>query len=169
MGCNLGTGKITQSFATGTITQDLRPTGGQLPAGIANNNEGSIGRDVYWDTQTTGATVGAAQGNAVPAAQGLTRRRWVRRPASGRHGTSARTACGQCYRRDASRVALATGAMNARRGAYRARRKVGAEPRPSSLGPVSVSGTRGRRSMRGGVPICWSLYVAIERMSGANR
>lgn len=72
MGCNLGTGKITQSFATGTITQDLRPTGGQLPAGIANNNEGSIGRDVYWDTQTTGATVGAAQGNAVPAAQGLT-------------------------------------------------------------------------------------------------
>ncbi|MFM0722702.1 filamentous hemagglutinin N-terminal domain-containing protein [Paraburkholderia strydomiana] len=72
VGWNLDTGKITQSFATGTITQDLGPTGGQLPAGIANNNEGSIGRDVYWDRQTTGATVGAAQGNAVPAAQGLT-------------------------------------------------------------------------------------------------
>jgi len=72
VGWNLGTGKITQSFATGTIIQDLAPTGGQLPAGIANNNAGFIGRDVYWDTQTTGATVGAAQGTAVPAAQGLT-------------------------------------------------------------------------------------------------
>ncbi|MEZ2311698.1 GLUG motif-containing protein [Paraburkholderia sp. RCC_158] len=72
VGWNLGTGKITQSFATGTIIQDLAPTGGQLPAGIANNNEGLIGRDVYWDTQTTGATGGAAQGNAVPVSQGLT-------------------------------------------------------------------------------------------------
>jgi filamentous hemagglutinin family protein len=72
VGWNLGTGKITQSFATGLIIQDLAPTGGQLPAGIANNNEGSIGGDVYWDRQTTGATVGAAQGNAVPASQGMT-------------------------------------------------------------------------------------------------
>ncbi|MGN6315718.1 two-partner secretion domain-containing protein [Trinickia sp.] len=63
---NLGT--ITQSFATGPITNN----NGIPPAGIASINSGTIGSDVYWNKDTTGATSGVYSGKPVPAANGLT-------------------------------------------------------------------------------------------------
>ncbi|WP_242538897.1 two-partner secretion domain-containing protein [Trinickia acidisoli] len=63
---NLGT--ITQSFATGQVTD---PNG--IPvAGIASINGGTIGSNVYWNKDTTGATSGVYSGTAVLAANGLT-------------------------------------------------------------------------------------------------
>ena len=60
-------GTITQSFATGPVTQ---PYYG--PIGVARGNTGTIGNDVYWDVDTTGATVGVVYGTPIPAANGLT-------------------------------------------------------------------------------------------------
>jgi filamentous hemagglutinin family protein len=87
-------GTITQSFATGKITEQPPPPpccllgsrasagplfqseddGGetQPPVGIATNNAGTIGNDVYWNKETTGATVGVGTGTPIPAANGLT-------------------------------------------------------------------------------------------------
>jgi hypothetical protein len=60
-------GTITQSFATGLVTQPLYE-----PIGIARTNTGTIGTDVYWDTDTTAATIGVRYGEQIPAANGLT-------------------------------------------------------------------------------------------------
>ncbi|MGF6931151.1 filamentous hemagglutinin family protein [Paraburkholderia sp. UCT70] len=60
-------GTISQSFATGLVTQPLYG-----PIGIARANTGTIGNDVYWDTDTTTATVGVVYGTPIPAANGLT-------------------------------------------------------------------------------------------------
>jgi hypothetical protein len=63
---------IEQSFATGRVQV---PGGG---AGIAGYNDvppGTIASDVFWDTQTTGATVAVlsvANGAQAGSAQGLT-------------------------------------------------------------------------------------------------
>ncbi|MGF6936507.1 filamentous hemagglutinin family protein [Paraburkholderia sp. UCT70] len=73
-------GTISQSFATGKIDQPSGPAGG--PGGIADYNAnyiasspGTITGDVYWDTQTTGATVGVRTtllGATLGDAKGLT-------------------------------------------------------------------------------------------------
>jgi filamentous hemagglutinin family protein len=63
---NLGT--ISQSFATGPVTNDNNIP----PAGIASINQGTIGNDVYWNKDTTGATIGVYTGTPVPDANGLT-------------------------------------------------------------------------------------------------
>ena len=73
-------GTISQSFATGKIDQPSGPAGG--PGGIADYNAnyiasspGTITDDVYWDTQTTDATVGVRTtilGATLGKAQGLT-------------------------------------------------------------------------------------------------
>jgi filamentous hemagglutinin family protein len=59
-------GTITQSFATGFVFQP------GYSIGIARSNTGTISNDVYWDTDTTGATVGVLYGTPIPAANGLT-------------------------------------------------------------------------------------------------
>ncbi|WP_459252510.1 two-partner secretion domain-containing protein [Paraburkholderia strydomiana] len=63
------TGTIEQSFATGAITSVplISP-----PAGIADSNQGVIAAGVFWNKQTTGATVGVVLGKQVPATNGLT-------------------------------------------------------------------------------------------------
>jgi len=62
-------GTITQSFATGPVNNP----NGIPPAGIASINDGgTIGNDVYWNKDTTGATSGVYSGTSVPAANGLT-------------------------------------------------------------------------------------------------
>ncbi|WP_176121580.1 two-partner secretion domain-containing protein [Paraburkholderia youngii] len=66
------TGTIEQSFATGTVTQMVLAGRGPPPFGLALSNTGTIANDVYWDTQTTGATVGVGMGTPVPIANGLT-------------------------------------------------------------------------------------------------
>ncbi|WP_438268820.1 hypothetical protein [Paraburkholderia youngii] len=58
---------ITQSFATGPVSQ---PEYG--PIGIARTNGGAITNDVYWNSDTTGATIGVVYGTPIPAANGLT-------------------------------------------------------------------------------------------------
>ncbi|MGF6479577.1 filamentous hemagglutinin N-terminal domain-containing protein [Paraburkholderia sp. JPY419] len=65
-------GKITQSFATGQVMQAGLP--GQVPPsiGIAFSNTGTIGSDVYWNKDTTGANLGVNSGTAIAAANGLT-------------------------------------------------------------------------------------------------
>ncbi|MBB5470591.1 filamentous hemagglutinin family protein [Paraburkholderia sp. CI2] len=63
----INSGTITQSFATGLVTQPS-----YQPIGIARANTGTIGNDVYWDTDTTTATVGVVYGTPIPAANGLT-------------------------------------------------------------------------------------------------
>ncbi len=60
-------GTITQSFATGLVTQPFYE-----PIGIARTNTGKITNDVYWNTDTTTATVGVVYGTPIPAANGLT-------------------------------------------------------------------------------------------------
>ncbi|KAA0997678.1 filamentous hemagglutinin N-terminal domain-containing protein [Paraburkholderia panacisoli] len=60
-------GTITQSFATGPVNQPLYG-----PIGIARSNSGTITNDVYWDTNTTGATIGVKYGTPIPAANELT-------------------------------------------------------------------------------------------------
>ena len=60
-------GTITQSFATGPVIQ---PAYG--PIGIARSNDGTIANDVYWNTSTTGATIGVKYGTPIPTANGLT-------------------------------------------------------------------------------------------------
>ncbi|MEC5404227.1 filamentous hemagglutinin N-terminal domain-containing protein [Paraburkholderia sp. MPAMCS5] len=57
-------GSITQSFATGAVQSRLMPTHGVIAFG-----SGTLGSDVYWDTQTTGQ---AASGGSLPASNGLT-------------------------------------------------------------------------------------------------
>ncbi|ADG18620.1 GLUG domain protein [Paraburkholderia atlantica] len=59
-------GTITQSFATGLVTQ---PAYGAI--GVARANTGTIGNDVYWNADTTTATVGVVFGTPMPAANGL--------------------------------------------------------------------------------------------------
>jgi filamentous hemagglutinin family protein len=63
---NLGT--ISQSFATGPVTNDNNIP----PAGIASINKGTIGNDVYWNKDTTGARIGVYTGTPMPDANGLT-------------------------------------------------------------------------------------------------
>lgn len=72
VGYNSGT--ITQSFATGLVTEPNPPDNPNLiPApGIASSNTGTIGNDVYWNKDTTGASIGVSTGTPVPAANGLT-------------------------------------------------------------------------------------------------
>jgi filamentous hemagglutinin family protein len=60
-------GTISQSFATGLVTQQ-----NYGPIGIARTNTGTIANDVYWDKDTTTATVGVVYGTTIPAANGLT-------------------------------------------------------------------------------------------------
>lgn len=60
-------GVISQSFATGLVTQPLYG-----PIGIARANDGTIAPDVYWNKDTTTATVGVVYGTPVPAANGYT-------------------------------------------------------------------------------------------------
>lgn len=61
-------GSITQSFATGPVNND----NGIAPAGIASINQGTIGNDVYWNKDTTGAAAGVYTGKPMPDANGLT-------------------------------------------------------------------------------------------------
>ncbi|WP_233828416.1 two-partner secretion domain-containing protein [Paraburkholderia sp. ZP32-5] len=61
-------GTITQSFATGPVNQPVF----YGPIGIARSNVGTIANDVYWNTDTTGATIGVVYGTPIPAANGLT-------------------------------------------------------------------------------------------------
>jgi hypothetical protein len=70
-------GTIEQSFATGKVTQAGTPAYTFPPIGLAVYNAGTIANDVFWDKQTTGATLGVAfdhpvLGNPAPAANGLT-------------------------------------------------------------------------------------------------
>ena len=68
-------GLIAQSFATGLVLGATvqSPTGPQRQSyGITADNEGVIGSDVYWNTQTTGTTIGAGLGTPIPAGNGLT-------------------------------------------------------------------------------------------------
>ncbi|RZF30971.1 filamentous hemagglutinin N-terminal domain-containing protein [Paraburkholderia sp. UYCP14C] len=60
-------GTITQSFATGPVIQPLYGS-----FGIARDNVGTIANDVYWNTSTTGATIGVKYGTPIPTANGLT-------------------------------------------------------------------------------------------------
>ncbi|WP_233858341.1 two-partner secretion domain-containing protein [Paraburkholderia sp. HD33-4] len=60
-------GTITQSFATGPVIQPLYGS-----FGIARDNVGTITNDVYWNTSTTGATIGVKYGTPIPSANGLT-------------------------------------------------------------------------------------------------
>ncbi|XUW90943.1 filamentous hemagglutinin N-terminal domain-containing protein [Burkholderia sp. M6-3] len=60
-------GTISQSFATGRVTQPF-----YQPIGIARTNNGTIAGDVYWDKESTTATVGVVYGTPVPASNGLT-------------------------------------------------------------------------------------------------
>ena len=60
-------GTISQSFATGLVTQPLYG-----PIGLARTNNGTIASDVYWDKDTTTATVGVVYGTPVPATNGYT-------------------------------------------------------------------------------------------------
>lgn len=72
VGANTGT--ITQSFATGQVTEPNPPDNPNLlPAvGITTLNSGTIGNDVYWNKETTGANIGVYSGTQVPATNGLT-------------------------------------------------------------------------------------------------
>ena len=66
-------GTITQSFATGQVTEPDLPDAPTLPAiGIATYNTGTIGNDVYWNKDATGASIGIYSGTQLPAANGLT-------------------------------------------------------------------------------------------------
>jgi hypothetical protein len=70
-------GTIEQSFATGKVTQAGTPAYTLPPIGLAVYNAGTIANDVFWDKQTTGATLGVAfdhpvLGNPAPAGNGLT-------------------------------------------------------------------------------------------------
>ncbi|WP_429324703.1 filamentous hemagglutinin [Paraburkholderia sp. GAS348] len=60
-------GTITQSFATGPVNQPLYG-----PIGIARSNAGTVANDVYWNTNTTGATISVVYGTPIPTANGLT-------------------------------------------------------------------------------------------------
>jgi filamentous hemagglutinin family protein len=60
-------GAISQSFATGLVTQPF-----YQPIGIARTNLGTITNDVYWNKDTTAATVGTVYGTPIPASSGLT-------------------------------------------------------------------------------------------------
>lgn len=60
-------GTITQSFATGLVTQPFYE-----PIGIARTNTGTITNDVYWNRDTTTATIGVQYGTTIPDANGLT-------------------------------------------------------------------------------------------------
>ncbi|NUY00899.1 filamentous hemagglutinin N-terminal domain-containing protein [Paraburkholderia sp. JPY169] len=59
-------GTISQSFATGLVTQPFYE-----PIGIARTNTGTIGNDVYWNIDTTAATIAVRYGTPIPAANGL--------------------------------------------------------------------------------------------------
>lgn len=63
----INSGTISQSFATGKVTQP-----NYEPIGIARTNTGTIANDVYWNRETTGASVGVEYGTTVPATNGLT-------------------------------------------------------------------------------------------------
>ncbi|MFM0218757.1 MULTISPECIES: two-partner secretion domain-containing protein [Paraburkholderia] len=65
-------GTIEQSFATGKVVQNINPTLGPPPLGVASTNNGTIAGDVYWDTQTTLATRDVYSGTGTSAAKGLT-------------------------------------------------------------------------------------------------
>jgi hypothetical protein len=60
-------GTISQSFATGLVSQPFYG-----PIGLARTNNGTIASDVYWDKDTTTATVGVVYGTPVPATNGYT-------------------------------------------------------------------------------------------------
>ncbi|MBN3751746.1 filamentous hemagglutinin N-terminal domain-containing protein [Paraburkholderia sp. Tr-20389] len=60
-------GTISQSFATGLVTQPFYE-----PIGIARTNTGTISNDVYWNRDTTAATIGVRYGTTIPDANGLT-------------------------------------------------------------------------------------------------
>ena len=72
-GCSGGPGALV-SVNTGTIAQSFAtsPNSGDGQAGIAWSNSGTIGSDVFWNMDTTGANVGVLAGTPVPAANGLT-------------------------------------------------------------------------------------------------
>jgi filamentous hemagglutinin family protein len=63
----VNSGTINQSFATGAVTQPF-----YQPIGIARGNTGTIASDVYWDKDSTHATIGVRYGTGLPAANGLT-------------------------------------------------------------------------------------------------
>ncbi|WP_233217357.1 two-partner secretion domain-containing protein [Trinickia dabaoshanensis] len=67
-------GTISQSFATGAVLGFNASQGaGYLgPYGIAEYNGGSIAKDVYWNTETTGTAMGVGGGTPIPASNGLT-------------------------------------------------------------------------------------------------
>ncbi|MDR5856194.1 filamentous hemagglutinin N-terminal domain-containing protein [Caballeronia sp. LZ062] len=62
-------GRIEESFAAISLPTGLPPG---YVGGIASTNAGTVGKDVYWDRQVTGQTVGAASGTPIPASNGLT-------------------------------------------------------------------------------------------------
>ncbi len=62
-------GRIEESFAAMSIPPVLPPGG---TGGITSTNAGNVARDVFWDREVSGQSVGAADGTPIPAANGLT-------------------------------------------------------------------------------------------------
>ncbi|WP_018442191.1 beta strand repeat-containing protein, partial [Trinickia symbiotica] len=66
-------GTISQSFATGAVSSSgIQGQPAATPYGIAVQNQGKIASDVYWNKDTTTATIGVGYGTAIPSANGLT-------------------------------------------------------------------------------------------------
>lgn len=63
-------GTITESFATGNEHFDVDPT---QVGGIAGQNNGTIGGNVYWNKETSSAPAAVAWGAQPPLSSGLTR------------------------------------------------------------------------------------------------
>ncbi|WP_236591575.1 two-partner secretion domain-containing protein [Paraburkholderia metrosideri] len=63
----INNGTISQSFGTGLVTQPFYE-----PIGVSRTNTGTIASDVYWNRDTTGATVGVVYGTTIPDTNGLT-------------------------------------------------------------------------------------------------
>ncbi len=61
-------GRIEESFAA--VPSPGLPPG--YVGGITSTNVGNIAKDVYWDREVSGQSVGAATGTPIPAANGLT-------------------------------------------------------------------------------------------------
>ncbi|WP_175943406.1 filamentous hemagglutinin N-terminal domain-containing protein [Caballeronia sp. BCC1704] len=62
-------GRIEESFAAMSIPPVLPPGG---TGGITSTNAGNVAKDVYWDREVSGQSLGAAYGTPIPAANGLT-------------------------------------------------------------------------------------------------
>jgi hypothetical protein len=62
------TGSIRQSYAASRLTPGANSTMG----GIAGTNNGKIAANVFWNSQSSGASAGVGSGTAMASASGLT-------------------------------------------------------------------------------------------------